>query len=151
MYLKILHKEDKTMNKFWNTVQFIFVAVEGWNRYFLGEYDDLFYALLVFMVIEYITAVMCAISDQKLSSEIGFKGICRKVLIFFMVGIVNVLDVYIIGTRSALRTVTIFFYISIEGISFLENASHLGLPVPGKIKDVLGQLHDRTGEDKEEE
>ena len=86
---------------------------------------------------------MCAISDQKLSSAVGFKGICRKVLIFLMVGIANILDVYVIGTGSVLRTAAIFFYISNEGISLL------GLPVPAKIKAVLEQLHDRSEEDKD--
>ena len=92
---------------------------------------------------------MCAISDHTLSSEVGFKGICRKVLIFLLVGIANVLDVQIIQTGSVLRTAVIFFYISNEGVSLLENAAHLGLPVPEKIKIVLEQLHDRS-ESKEE-
>ena len=115
----------------------------------MGGCDGLLFALLAFVVIDYITGVMCAISNQKLSSAVGFKGICRKVLIFLMVGIANILDVYVIGTGSVLRTAAIFFYISNEGISLLENASHLGLPVPVKIKAVLEQLHDRSEEDKD--
>ena len=104
---------------------------------------------LAFVVIDYITGVMCAIADKNLSSEVGFKGICRKVLIFLLVGIANVLDVQVIGTGSVLRTAVIFFYISNEGVSLLENAAHLGLPVPEKIKIVLEQLHDRAeSEDK---
>ena len=95
-------------------------------------------------MIDYITGVMCAIADKNLSSEVGFKGICRKVLIFLLVGIANVLDVQVIGTGSVLRTAVIFFYISNEGVSLLENAAHLGLPVPEKIKTVLEQLHDRA-------
>lgn len=92
---------------------------------------------------------MCAIADKTLSSEVGFKGICRKVLIFLLVGIANILDVQVIGTGSVLRTAVIFFYISNEGVSLLENAAHLGLPVPEKIKIVLEQLHDRAeSEDK---
>ena len=92
---------------------------------------------------------MCAVADKNLSSEVGFKGICRKVLIFLLVGIDNVLDVQVIGTGSVLRTAVIFFYISNEGVSLLENAAHLGLPVPEKIKIVLEQLHDRAeSEDK---
>ena len=132
------------MKEFWNTIQLVFAAVGGWLGYFLGGCDGLLYALIAFVVIDYITGVMCAIADKTLSSEVGFKGICRKVLIFLMVGIANILDVYVIGTGSVLRTAAIFFYISNEGISLLENASHLGLPVPGKIKDVLQQLHDRA-------
>lgn len=132
------------MKEFWNAVQFVFTAVGGWLGYFLGGCDGLLFALLAFVVIDYITGVMCAINDQKLSSAVGFKGICRKVLIFLMVGIANILDVYVIGMGSVLRTAAIFFYISNEGISLLENASHLGLPVPAKIKAVLEQLHDRS-------
>ena len=137
------------MKEFWNAVQFVFTAVGGWLGYFLGGCDGLLFALLAFVVIDYITGVMCAISNQKLSSAVGVKGICRKVLIFLMVGIANILDVYVIGTGSVLRTAAIFFYISNEGISLLENASHLGLPVPVKIKAVLEQLHDRSEEDKD--
>ena len=137
------------MKEFWNTIQLAFAAVGGWLGYFLGGCDGLLYALLAFVVIDYITGVMYAIADKNLSSEVGFKGICRKVLIFLLVGIANVLDVLVIGTGSVLRTAVIFFYISNEGVSLLENAAHLGLPVPEKIKTVLEQLHDRAeSEDK---
>ena len=132
------------MKEFWNTIQLIFSAVGGWLGYFLGGCDGLLYALLAFVVIDYITGVMCAINDRTLSSDVGFRGICRKVLIFLLVGIANILDVQVIGTGSVLRTAVIFFYISNEGVSLLENAAHLGLPVPEKIKIVLEQLHDRS-------
>lgn len=107
------------MKEFWNTIQLAFAAVGGWLGYFLGGCDGLLYALLAFVVIDYITGVMYAIADKNLSSEVGFKGICRKVLIFLLVGIANVLDVQVIGTGSVLRTAVIFFYISNEGVSFL--------------------------------
>lgn len=137
------------MKEFWNVIQLLFAAVGGWLGYFLGGCDGLLYALVAFVVIDYITGVMCAVSDRTLSSEVGFRGICRKVLIFLMVGIANILDVHVIGTGSVLRTAAIFFYISNEGVSLLENASHLGLPVPQKIKTVLKQLHDRADNDTE--
>ncbi len=136
------------MKEFWNTIQFVFTAVGGWLGYFLGGCDGLLYALIAFVVIDYITGVMCAITDKKLSSAVGFKGICRKVLIFLLVGIANILDVQVIGTGSVLRTAVIFFYISNEGVSLVENAAHLGLPIPEKIKNVLEQIHDRA--EKEE-
>ena len=107
------------MKEFWNTIQLAFAAIGGWLGYFLGGCDGLLYALLAFVVIDYITGVMCAIADKSLSSEVGFKGICRKVLIFLLVGIANVLDVQVIGTGSVLRTAVIFFYISNEGVSLL--------------------------------
>ncbi len=132
------------MKEFWNMIQFIFTAIGGWLGYFLGGCDGLLYALVLFAVADYITGVMCAVSDKKLSSSVGFKGICRKVIIFMLVGIAHMIDVNIIATGSVLRTAVIFFYLSNEGVSLLENAGHLGLPIPEKLKAVLEQLHDRA-------
>ena len=139
------------MKEFWNMVQMVFAAVGGWLGYFLGGNDGLLIALVLFVAVDYLTGVMCAVSDKVLSSNVGFKGICRKVLIFLLVGIANILDIHVIGTGSVLRTAVIFFYISNEGVSLLENAAHLGLPVPGKIKAVLEQLHDRAEKTETEE
>lgn len=137
------------MKEFWNVIQMVFTGLGGWLGYFLGGYDGLLYALIVFMVVDYITGVMCAINDKKLSSSVGFKGICRKVLILMLVGIANLLDVTIIGTGAVLRTAVIFFYLSNEGVSLLENAGHLGLPIPEKLKEILAQLHDRAEKEGE--
>lgn len=139
------------MKEFWNLIQFVFTAVGGWLGYFLGGCDGLLIALVVFVAVDYLTGVMCAVSDKKLSSEVGFKGICRKVLIFLLVGIAHILDVQVIGTGSVLRTAVIFFYLSNEGVSIIENAAHLGLPIPEKLKAVLEQLHDRAENEKEDE
>ena len=134
------------MKELWNTMQIILAAVGGWLGYFLGGCDGLVYALILFVAADYVTGVMCAAVDKRLSSEIGFKGICKKVLIFVLVGLANILDVQIIVTGSVLRTAVIFFYISNEGVSLLENAAHLGLPVPEKLKNILQQLHNRIEE-----
>ena len=131
------------MKEFWNTIQLIFAAIGGWLGYFLGGCDGLLYALVTFVVIDYLTGIMCAISDHTLSSQVGFRGICRKVLIFLMVGIANIIDVQVLNTPGVLRTATVFFYLSNEGVSLLENAAHLGLPVSDAIKAVLEQLHNR--------
>ena len=137
------------MKEFWNTIQLIFTAIGGWLGWFLGGCDGLLYALIAFVAIDYITGVMCAVIDHRLSSEVGFKGIFKKVLIFLLVGVANILDVQVIGTGCVLRTAVIFFYISNEDVSLLENAAYLGLPVPEKIKTVLEQLHSRSeSEDK---
>ena len=130
------------MKELWNTFQAVIAALGGWLGYFLGGCDGLLYALIVFVVLDYITGVLCAIADRRLSSAVGFKGICRKVLIFALVGIANILDVHVIGTGCVVRTATIFFYISNEGVSILENAANLGLPVPKKVKEVLKQPHE---------
>ncbi len=132
------------MKEFWNTIQLIFAAIGGWLGYFLGGCDGLLIALVVFVAADYITGVMCAVTDRRLSSEVGFRGICRKVLVFILVGIANILDVQVIGTGSVLRTAVIFFYLSNEGVSLLENAGHLGLPIPETLKEVLAQLHDKA-------
>ena len=136
--------EEFAMKEFWNVIQAIFAAVGGWLGYFLGGCDGLLYALLAFVVMDYITGIMCAVADKKLSSAVGFKGICRKVLIFALVGIGHLLDTQVIGSGSVLRTAIIFFYISNEGLSLVENAAYLGLPIPVKLRKVLEQLHDRS-------
>ena len=132
------------MREFWNSIQLIFAAVGGWLGWFLGGCDGLLYALIAFCIIDYLSGVACAISDHNLSSQIGFKGIFKKVLIFLLVGIGHILDTQLIGSGSVLRTAVIFFYLSNEGVSLIENAAHLGLPIPEKLKDVLEQLHDRA-------
>lgn len=137
------------MKNIWNWIQVALAAVGGTLGWFLGELDGFLYALIAFVVIDYLTGVMCAIVEKKLSSAVGFKGIFKKVLIFVMVGVGNIIDVQVLGQAGVLRTAVIFFYLSNEGVSMLENAGHLGLPIPQKLKDVLAQLHDRSGSDSD--
>ena len=139
------------MKGFWNTVQMVFAVVGGWLGWFLGGCDGLLYALVAFVAVDYVTGVLCAVADRKLSSEVGFRGIAKKALIFLLVGMANVLDVQVIGSGCVLRTAVIFFYISNEGVSLVENAARLGLPVPEKLKDVLAQLHGRAEDGKGDE
>lgn len=131
------------MKEFWNMIQLVFTGLGGWLGYFLGGCDGLLIALVCFAVCDYLSGVFCAIHDKKLSSAVGFKGIARKVLIFILVGIANIIDVHVLGEVGILRTAVIFFYLSNEGLSLVENAAHLGLPIPEKLKAVLEQLHDR--------
>ena len=138
------------MKEFWNTMQFIFTVLGGWLGYFLGGCDGLLIALVAFVSIDYVTGVMCAVSDKDLSSRVGFKGICRKILIFALVGVANLIDVQVIQTGSILRTAVVFFYLSNEGVSLLENAAHLGLPIPKKLKEVLEQLHDKHNKEEDD-
>ena len=132
------------MKEIWNWIQVAIAAAGGWLGYFLGGWDGFLYALLAFVVIDYITGLMCAVLDKKLSSEVGFRGIFKKVLIFSLVAIGHIIDKSVISDGSVIRTAIIFFYLSNKGVSILENAAHIGLPVPQKLKNILEQLHNRT-------
>ena len=138
---------DFSIDLVWAKIQMAITGIGGWLGYFVGGVDGLMTTLIIFMVIDYITGLMCAVADRKLSSEVGFKGICKKVFILMLVGVANILDVHVIGTGSALRGAVICFYLSNEGLSLLENAGHIGLPIPVKLKDVLAQLHNREDKD----
>ncbi|WP_394887158.1 phage holin family protein [Clostridium butyricum] len=124
-----------------NTLQLIFTALGGYVGWFLGGVDGFMYALITFVIIDYVTGLMVAVLERKLSSEVGFRGIFKKVLIFAFVGIGNIIDVYLVKNGSAIRTAVIFFYVSNEGISIIENSAKIGLPIPQKLKDILEQLN----------
>lgn len=134
---------DFSIDIVWAKVQMAITVVGGWLGYFLGGIDGLLTALIVFMAIDYVTGLMCAIADKKLSSSVGFKGICKKVLIILLVGVAHIVDLHVVGSGNALRSAVVCFYLSNEGVSLLENAAHLGLPIPEKLKTVLEQLHNR--------
>lgn len=127
----------------WAKVQIAITAIGGWIGYFLGGRDGMLIALIVFMTLDYITGLMCAIMDKKLSSAVGFRGICKKVLILMLVGVANILDIHVVGNGSALRGAVIAFYLSNEGLSLLENAAYIGLPIPDQLREILEQLHKR--------
>ena len=134
----------------WTKIQIAITALGGWLGYFIGGVDGLLTALIIFMTLDYITGVMCAIIDKELSSSVGFKGIFKKVLILILVGVANIIDVEVVGTGSAMRSAVICYYLSNEGVSLLENAAHIGLPVPDGLKTVLSQLHKRSDTNSEE-
>lgn len=146
-YTNFYESEGKNMRDVWNLIQMVIAAVGGWMGYFLGGYDGFLYALIAFVVVDYLLGFMCAVLEKQLSSEIGARGIFKKVVIFSLVGVAHIIDQNIIGDGSAIRTAVIFFYLSNEGISIIENASRLGLPIPTRLKDILEQLKD--GGDKD--
>lgn len=123
-----------------NTMQYVFAAMGGSLGAVLGGFDGFLYALIVFVVVDYMTGVMVGILNKELSSQIGFRGIFKKVVIFSLVAVAHIIDTHVIQNGSVLRTTVIFFYLSNEGISILENAALIGLPIPKKMKDVLEQL-----------
>ena len=138
------------MRELWNMLQAVFTGIGGWLGYFLGGCDGLLYALIAFTVIDYISGVMCGILDKCLSSAVGWRGIFKKIMTFLLVGSASILDARIFQTGSVLRTAVIFFYLSNEGVSLLENAAHLGLPIPRVVKRALKQLHDKSEDDDKE-
>lgn len=129
------------MKQAWASIQLALSALGAYVGYFMGGWDGFLYALVAFVVADYLTGIMVAILEKKLSSEIGFRGIFRKVMIFTLVGAAHTIDSRILGEGSAIRTAVIFFYLSNEGISILENASLIGLPIPQSFQDVLAQLN----------
>lgn len=131
-----------------NIFQSIVTVLGGFVGWFIGGVDGLIYALITFVVIDYITGIMAAVIQKKVSSAVGFKGIFKKIVIFFMVCIGNIIDVQLIRSGSIIRSAVIFFYLSNEGISILENSSKLGLPIPQKLKDVLEQLNKENEDEK---
>ena len=134
---------DFSIDLIWAKIQIAITAIGGWLGYFLGGLDGLMIALIVLMTLDYVSGVMCAIIDKKLSSAVGFKGVCKKVFILMLVGVAHIIDLHVVGTGSALRGAVICFYMSNEGLSLLENAAHIGLPIPDKLRDILAQLHDK--------
>lgn len=138
------------MKELWNWIQVGFAAVGGFLGWFLGGMDGFMYALIAFVVVDYLTGVMRAVIEKELSSRIGARGIFKKVLVFLLVGVAHLTDFYLLGNGNALRTAVVFFYISNEGISMLENATVIGLPVPEKLKEALAQIKARgDGKDGE--
>jgi len=135
------------MKNFINSIQLVLTGIGGYLGYVLGGYDGFIYALITVVIFDFLSGVMVAIVEKKLSSEVGFRGIFKKLLIFFLVAIANILDVFLVKNGSVIRTAIIFFYLSNEGISILENCVRIGLPVPKKLKEVLEQF----GEDDTDE
>ena len=142
--------KDFRIDLIWAKIQIAATGLGGWLGYFMGGLDGLLIALLVFMVLDYITGVMCAVVDRKLSSATGFRGIFKKVCILLLVGLANIADMYIVGDGSALRGAVVCFYLSNEGLSLLENTAHIGLPVPEPLKNALAQLHNREKKDRQD-
>ena len=134
---------DFSIDLIWAKIQGAITVIGGWLGYFLGGLDGLMIALVVFVILDYVTGIMCAVIDRELSSSVGFRGIFKKVLILMLVGVAHIVDLHVVRSGEALRSAVICFYLSNEGVSLLENAAHLGLPIPEKMKSILAQLHNR--------
>lgn len=122
----------------------IIAAVSG----FIGGMDGIMYALIAFITIDYATGVAVAVKEKKLSSEVGFWGLVRKVCILALVGVAHYIDCYVMQSGDVIRTVTAMYYIGNEGISILENCGNLGLPLPPKLMAMMVQIKEGKGEEK---
>lgn len=129
----------------------VIAAGAGLFAFLYGDVTPLFYAVLSFMALDYITGVIVAIINKKLSSEIGFKGLAKKLLILIFIALAHILDVNVLGTYPVLQSAIMAFFIANEGISLIENAAKLGLPIPNKLLDVLKQLKKQGESDTEKE
>jgi toxin secretion/phage lysis holin len=129
------------MKELVNTIQMIVAVLGGYIGYFLGGWDGFLYALVAFVVIDYLTGFMLAVLEKRLSSEVGFRGIFKKVVLFSLVAVGHIIDSRLIQSEGVIRTAVIFFYLSNEGISILENTAKIGLPIPEKLRAVLEQLN----------
>lgn len=134
------------MDKIFNWISIVGGTIGGILFSFLGGLDKLLIALLILMVCDYITGVLKAIYNKQLSSEIGFKGIIKKILIIIIVGVAVIVENNF-GV-PAIREIVIMFFAINEAISLLENASQMGLPIPDKLKEVLLQLRDKNTENE---
>lgn len=129
-------------------IQTIAAVLSGVCGFLWGQLDGLLYALVAFMIIDYVSGVIVAVFRRELSSEVGFKGIAKKVLIMGLVAVGHILDTHILGGGAVCRSAVIGFYIANEGISILENSAKLGLPLPKKLITVLKQLKDDNDKEK---
>ncbi len=124
---------DRFFQKF--TAAFCAVCV-----FLIGQPDGLLYALIAFMILDYITGIAAAWLRCELSSSVGFAGIAKKVFILSLAAVGHILDTHVLGTGEVCRSAVIGFYLANEGISILENAGEIGLPLPKKLVAVLKQL-----------
>lgn len=139
------------MDRFANTIKIIFGGIITAVSGFLGGMDGIMYALIAFISIDYITGVAVAIKQKKLSSEVGFWGLVRKVCILVLVGVAHFIDLNVMGTGDIFRTAIALYYIGNEGVSLLENIGNLGVKLPKKLIDILVQIRDsNSGDDKNE-
>lgn len=135
------------MNDVWNWIRGAIATLGGVLGWLLGGVDGFLYTLIAFSVLDYITGVIAAGVEKKLDSNVGFKGIARKIAIFIVVALGHLVDREILGDSAVLRTAAIFFYLSNEGLSILENIARIGLPVPEKLREVLAQLKENKKHD----
>ncbi|MDY4587730.1 MAG: phage holin family protein [Oscillospiraceae bacterium] len=123
-----------------NIIRTISAAVGAAVGFLFGQLNGLFWAVIALMAIDYVTGVIVAVMNKRLSSEVGFRGLVKKLFILVLIAVAHIVDAQIIGQGAAVMTAVMLFFAANEGISILENAANLGLPVPKKLRDILEQL-----------
>lgn len=124
-------------------------AVGAVLGFMYGEVTGLFWALIAFMALDYITGVIVAVIEKRLSSEVGFRGLAKKFLILVFVAVGHIADTYILGGTPAAMSAVMLFYMANEGISIIENAAALGLPVPKKLTSIMEQIKNKSESEEE--
>ena len=137
------------MSKIQIIIDSISGAVGAVLGFMYGEVNGLFWALIAFMALDYITGVIVAIIEKRLSSEVGFRGLAKKFLILVFVAVGHIADTYILGGTPAAMSAVMLFYIANEGISIIENAAALGLPVPKKLTNIMEQIKNKSESEDE--
>ena len=132
------------MSKIQIIIDSIAGAVGAVLGFMYGEVTGLFWALIAFMALDYITGVIVAVIEKRLSSEVGFRGLAKKFLILVFVAVGHIADTYILGGTPAAMSAVMLFYIANEGISIIENAAALGLPVPKKLTSIMEQIKNKS-------
>lgn len=131
----------KKMEKLFNWISIVFGMIGGVMSYWLGGWDVLLKTIVFLAVVDYITGIIKGIYLKELSSEIGFKGLLKKIVMFIVIAVAYEIQLLIGGTIP-LREVVIMFYVTNESLSLIENAA-IFVPIPEKLKDVLLQLRDK--------
>ena len=137
------------MSKIQIIIDSIAGAVGAVLGFMYGEVNGLFWALIAFMALDYITGVIVAVIEKRLSSEVGFRGLAKKFLILVFVAVGHIADTYILGGTPAAMSAVMLFYIANEGVSIIENAAALGLPVPKKLTNIMEQIKNKSESEEE--
>ena len=142
-------QKGQKMSKIQIIIDSIAGAVGAVLGFMYGEVNGLFWALIAFMALDYITGVIVAVIEKRLSSEVGFRGLAKKFLILVFVAVGHIADTYILGGTPAAMSAVMLFYMANEGISIIENAAALGLPVPKKLTNIMEQIKNKSESEDE--
>ncbi len=130
--------------------EFLVASIFGLMGWFFGGLDEIIEVLIALTAVDYFTGICRAGIEGKISSKIAFKGIARKIVMFLLVGVANVIDRYILDAKTSFRVIIIVFYIGNEGMSIIENAGAMGIPIPGWLRGKFLKFMENSDKSKED-